>query len=114
MKIRRFNPLFDAPRRRHPIARHRRGTILVLVVAVLALLAVIGTVYVVAARTDRATSRAMNESLNLKLARDAFMEQVTQVIGNAMIDTNGKVGGYTARNFDVPGPNQLWLAVHMH
>ncbi|MGN6369337.1 MAG: hypothetical protein ACTHN5_13845 [Phycisphaerae bacterium] len=96
--------------RRH----HARGTVMVLVVAVLGLLAVIGTVYVLSSRTERNTSNAMSEALNLDLARDSVNAQVQQVIGNAMLDGRATpdIGGYgtsgtltAARNFDYPEIN---------
>ena len=88
---------------------------MILVVAVLGLLAVIGTVYIVSSRTDRASANASATNVNGDLALSAVMSHVQQVIGNSMIDAGGNVGGYqiapatygarAARNFDFPETN---------
>jgi hypothetical protein len=87
---------------------------MVLVVAVLGLLAVIGTVYIVSARASRNTAAATSVNANLDLARAAVMSQVQQTMGAAVIDASGAPGGYAAtgtygalaaRNFDYPETN---------
>jgi hypothetical protein len=94
--------------------RSIRGSIMVLVVAVLGLLAVIGTVYIVSSRASRNTAAATSVNANLDLARSAVMSQVQQTIGAAMLDASGAPGGYVktgsygtlaARNFDYPEPD---------
>ncbi len=94
-----------------PIKRRSRGSVMVLVVAVLGLLAVIGTVYILSSRSERNTAASMSAALNLNLARDAVNAQVQQVVGGAMVDgsTTPQIGGYgssasriAARNFDFP------------
>jgi hypothetical protein len=97
---------------RSPNFRHPRGSVMILVVAVLGLLAVLGTVYIVASRTQRASSAAMNADLNFTLARQGVLSTVQQVIGESMMDTNGNIGGiglpnaagtrYGARAYDYP------------
>jgi hypothetical protein len=92
-----------------------RGSIMVLVVAVLGLLAVIGTVYIVSSRASRNTAAATSVNINLDLARMAVTNQAQQVIGAAMIDSSGAPGGYNAtaatygsvaaRDFDYPETN---------
>ncbi len=74
----------------------RRASVLILVVAVLALLVLMGTAYLVSARTDRANATAMSNSNNVDLARDAVMSTVVQTIGSSMLDSAGNVGGYDA------------------
>ncbi|HVS70640.1 MAG TPA: hypothetical protein VHQ47_05235 [Phycisphaerae bacterium] len=109
---------------------------MILVVAVLGLLAVMGTVYIVAARTQRSASTAMNAAYNLDLAQNAAMQQVVGVIGNSMFDSAGRVGGVdttgtsglAARDFDYPEignttgqssfnvhmRDEPWLVAHLH
>jgi hypothetical protein len=109
---------------------------MILVVAVLGLLAVMGTVYIVAARTQRSASTAMNAAYNLDLAQNAAMQQVVGVIGNSMFDSVGSVGGVdttgtsglAARDFDYPEignttgqssynvhmRDEPWLVAHLH
>lgn len=56
----------------------RRGTVLLLVVSVLALLAVMGTAYLVSSRTERSSSRAGTDATMMNLAQDAVISQVRQ------------------------------------
>ena len=80
-------------RRESPPARTKmRGSALILVVAILGLLAVIGTVYIVSARTESASARAGSEGLNLDLARDAVMNQVRTALYSATVNGEGRVG----------------------
>ncbi|MGN6366673.1 MAG: hypothetical protein ACTHN5_00150 [Phycisphaerae bacterium] len=69
-----------------------RGSALILVVAILGLLAVIGTVYIVSARTESASVRAGSEGLNLDLACDAVMNQVRNTLYAATVNGEGQVG----------------------
>jgi hypothetical protein len=93
--------------------RDRRGSVLILVVAVLALLVLMGTAYIVSARTDRANATAMSASNNVDLARDAVMSQVQQAIGSAMLDSKGNVGGYdtTGTYTRATGPSAVATAL---
>ncbi len=75
-----------------PAHASRRGSALILVVAILGLLAVIGTVYIVSARMESASARAGSEGLNLDLARDAVMNQVRTALYSATVNGNGRVG----------------------
>jgi type II secretory pathway pseudopilin PulG len=115
--------------------RHPRGSVMILVVAVLGLLAVLGTVYIVASRTQRASSAAMNADYNFNLARQGVLATVQQTIGESMLDGNGATGVTgnaavtAARTFDYPDQgtlatgvttynpklrNEPWLVAHMH
>ncbi len=72
--------------------RRVRGTVIILVVAMLALLAVLGTAYIVSARTDRSSARANSESVNLDLASDGVMATVRQTLFDAsMAASSGNV-----------------------
>jgi hypothetical protein len=116
--------------------RRPRGSVMILVVAVLGLLAVLGTVYIVASRTQRASSAAMNSDYNFTLARQGVLSIAQRVIGDAMVDSNGNIGGvanngaqHASRNYDYPETgtiatgtsaynpgqrNQPWLVAHLH
>jgi hypothetical protein len=74
----------------------RRGSVIVLVVAVLALLAVIGTVYIVSARTERGSAVAGSMAENLDLAQQAVNEQALRLVGESIYDANGRLGGQSA------------------
>lgn len=58
----------------------RRGTVMLLVVSVLALLAILGTAYIVSARTERGSSRAQTEAGLMDLAQDAVLNQTRQLM----------------------------------
>ncbi|HUO06997.1 MAG TPA: hypothetical protein VM008_01590 [Phycisphaerae bacterium] len=66
---------------------------MVLVVAVLGLLAVIGTVYILTARTERNSAAAMSSVVNLGLARDSVMAKVRQTVGASIVDSGTSVPG---------------------
>jgi hypothetical protein len=71
----------------------RRGSVIVLVVAVLALLAVIGTVYIVSARSEKVSAQAGSVAVNMDLAQQAVNDVAVNAIGEAMFDAYGVVGG---------------------
>src|SRR4051812_22033528 len=75
------------------IAR-RRGSALILAVAVLGLLVVMGTVYIVSSRAERNSAQAMSTAVNLDWAQQAVNEQVRQTISDSMFDAGGILGGY--------------------
>ncbi len=81
------------------IAPRRRGSVLILVVALLCLLAVMGTVYIVSARQHHESSGNFSTALNLNLAQEAVNNQVRRTISNSMYDAAGLLGGY---NFKGP------------
>ncbi|HVX86527.1 MAG TPA: hypothetical protein VH253_17225 [Phycisphaerae bacterium] len=74
-------------------SRRARGSVMILVVAVLGLLAILGTVYVVASRTSRASAVAMSQDANFTFARRAILSQVQGAVGESMTDSNERVGG---------------------
>ena len=88
----------------------RRGTVLVLVVAVLALLAVIGTVYIISARSEKASALSGSANVNLRWAQKSVMEEVVSILGDWMYDSKGTFGGldtsgtnkFVARYYDSP------------
>ena len=84
-----------------PAPAPKRGSALILVVAILGLLAVIGTVYIVSARTESASARAGSEGLNLDLARDAVMNQVRTALYSSTVNGEGRVGVIES-NADLP------------
>ncbi|MCL2639898.1 MAG: hypothetical protein FWD53_03540, partial [Phycisphaerales bacterium] len=99
-----------------PENQRQRGTVLVLVVATLALLTVIGTVYLITSRTEKATASATATGINLIWAQRSVMNSVVSTIGDAMYDnTAGQMGGYKARRYDYPDATlQPWLARGLH
>ena len=73
----------------------RRGSVIVLVVAVLALLAVIGTVYIVSARAARNDAGLQNTTSNHNRAVSSVNEFVLQLVAASQLDANGTIGGGT-------------------
>jgi len=117
-----------------PAIRMYRGSVLILVVAILGLLAVLGTVYIVVSHTEQTTTRAMSAALNLDLARDAVMNEVRTALFSATVDGHGNIAGLgdgtatnmSSRFYDYPEhnngratdnqncPDEPWLARDIH
>ena len=74
--------------------RHRRGTVIILVVAVLTLLVVMGTAYLVSSRAEKGTTRAIGDTINLDLARNGVMSLIQKAMLNstARADTGAIYG----------------------
>lgn len=79
---------------------------MLLVVGILTLLAVIGMVYIVTARTEKASARASTEAVNLDFARDAALAHLTNVLYES---TTGDAGAFFARP-DPWRPNRVYNA----
>ena len=117
--------------------RRRRGTVMLLVVAVLALLAVIGTVYVVSSRSQRTSSLALTANVNTNLAQQAVNAMVLQAMVSSSLNSDGMPGGAStapgnkaARFYDYPEvgitlgaakdssdsltPDEPWFVAHLH
>ncbi len=76
--------------KRHPYEiQNRRGMILLLVVAVLVLLALMGTVYILSASTDKQVSYASNDQANLNYATQGMLSVVRADILNTTLGPNG-------------------------
>ena len=58
----------------------RRGTVILLVIASLTLLAIIGTAYIVSSRMQKGEVRDTTDAYNLKLAQDAELRWIQQLI----------------------------------
>jgi hypothetical protein len=76
----------------------RKGSAMILIVAVLALLAVLATVYLVVSRTERISSLATDEAINFDFARTAVLAQIQERI------YNDSLGGYTGELMYIPPP----------
>ncbi len=76
--------------KRHPYEiQNRRGMILLLVVAVLVLLALMGTVYILSASTDKQVSYASNDQANLNYATQGMLSVVRADILNTTLGPGG-------------------------
>jgi hypothetical protein len=92
--------------RQRRTGRGRRGAAIVLVVALLALLVVVGTAYIVSARVERTSAGAGNVAANLDLAQESVDEVARQMIGEAMYDQAGVIGGINSLPLAISGDRQ--------
>src|SRR5438874_9712183 len=89
--------LVAAPSRRLRLARP--GSVLILVVALLVLIALIGTAYISTARIDRYTAHQHSANTQVDLLLDGLINTVQSAITSDLFDiTTGKYRGE-------PGPN---------
>ena len=72
---------------------HNRGMILLLVVAILVLLAVMGTAYILMARVDRQSTYDAAANANLGFAHNAVISLVQNAMLRQTIDGNGYIYG---------------------
>ncbi len=63
-----------------------RGTILILVVAVLALLVVMGTAFLTTSRNDSSAARVMNDSVNMDLSTQGVIAEVQSAIFESQLN----------------------------
>ena len=83
-------------------AAHRRGMILLLVIALLVLLALMGTVFILMASTDRKSAYASNSSASLNMAQQGVLNTVRGLMLSQTVDQNGQtlaVGKLTGTTF---------------
>ncbi len=71
----------------------RRGTVLIFVVAVLSLLVVMGTAFLLMSRQERGSSRSTSDVVNMDWGRDAALNQVRQLIFDYQSVNPGSTGG---------------------
>ncbi len=91
----------------------RRGTVLIFAVAILALLAVMGTAYLLMARMERGSVRGESDSVSLDYARDAVLNIAREVMYDCATDSSGNILNYLplstvspkARFYDYPENN---------
>ena len=80
----------------------RRGMILLLVIALLVLLALMGTVFILMASTDRKSAYASNSSASLNMAQQGVLNTVRGLMLSQTVDQNGQtlaVGKLTGTAF---------------
>ena len=85
--------------------RPRRGSALILTVVLTSLLAVVGVLFVMAARIDKMASSATSDNRDLALAVDTVLAQVNE---DLMADVPGRTQGQ--EYYDYPDANNAWLA----
>ena len=69
--------------------RRRRGSVLILVVALLVLMALLGTAYISTTRVDRAASAQHEKNVQVDLLVDGVVNQVASAIQSDLYDASG-------------------------
>ncbi len=75
------------------VRRRPRGMILLLVIAILVLLALLGTAYILMARADKHATYAANAAANMGLAQKGVLNLVRNTMLNQTLDGTGSVLG---------------------
>ena len=88
-----------------PVFHSSRGSALILTVVLTSLLAVIGVLFVLAARIDKMASSATTESRELALAVDTVLAEINETLA---ADVPGV--GPQQEYYDYPDANNPWLA----
>lgn len=110
-----------------------RGTVIMLVIACLVLMLVMATVFLVAARTDRGNVRALNSHLDMDLALQTTVQNISQALLDPTFDSQNQLlatsttgpTGKKSRYYDYPEtaatpgtsaddtntPDQPWLTL---
>ena len=86
-------------------AAQRRGMILLLVIALLVLLALMGTVFILMASADRKSAYASNSSASLNMAQQGVLNTVRGLMLSGTLDENGQtlaIGTYTTTTGFMP------------
>jgi len=79
--------------------KSRRGIVLIVVIALLAMLALMGTIFILSAATDKQVVYASNTSAGLSLAQSGVLNTLAGDMLNATLDQNGNtlaLGSYNA------------------
>ncbi|MGE3108310.1 MAG: hypothetical protein AB7G11_03615 [Phycisphaerales bacterium] len=90
-------------------ARHERGTVLLMIVGVLALIAIIAVVYAAIAQADRRGADAFAKANQLDEHVDQFRDYIAAVIGDGRLDTyvdpipgGNNIGRLSRKAWDAP------------
>ena len=98
--------------------RQERGTVLILCVALLVILGMVASSFVILSHAQRASSRSLTKADQLEQVRQMSLEYVRTIlledlVGNDGIFLNGAVTGETDEAFDTPrGADDPWLSYH--
>ncbi len=85
--------------------RPRRGSALILTVVLTSLLALVGVLFVLAARIDKMATSATSDNRDLGLAVDTVLAQINE---DLIADVPGRTQGQ--EYYDYPDANNTWLA----
>ena len=90
-----------------------KGTVLILCVALLVLLGLAATTFVLLSHADRTGSRALSRADRFEQVRQMSLEHVRAMLLADIVDDNGKFLGSGVEAYDAPGTD-AWLASHEH
>src|SRR4051812_23150687 len=104
--------------RRHPRRNRKSGSIMIMVVALLVLMALIGTAYIATARIDRGSAVQNADNVQVDLLVQSVLTMCKSSVSGDLFDGNGNYrgnsfdGGTTYRNnprdpFDTTKPNSV-------
>jgi len=83
----------------------RAGSALILAVVLTSLLAVVGVIFIMAARVDKVATSSIAENRELNFAVETVVAKISQELA---LDVPG--AGKNQEYYDYPGPNDIWLA----
>src|SRR5436305_5976665 len=89
------------------LVRSRPGSVLIMVVALLVLMALIGTAYISTAQYDRASSQQHEYNTQVDLLLQSVIEMAKGQILNDIIDPNAKTPNLSATLVTNPNPYRL-------
>jgi len=94
-----------------PNNKHRRGSALILVVVLTALLAVIGTIFLLSSRIESMSTSGIAENKALESAIDAIIGKISDTLTNDVPGVRVDLSGNLLEEYyDYPGPMDTWLA----
>jgi len=83
----------------------RTGSALILAVVLTSLLAVVGVIFIMAARVEKVAASSISENRELNFAIETVVAKISQELA---LDVPGV--GKNQEYYDYPGPNDIWLA----
>ena len=101
----------------HSNTRHERGTVLILCVALLVILGMLASGFVILAHANKSSSRALGRADNFEQVRQISLAYVQallleDLVGDDGIFLNNDPPGSNDEAYDAPGADDPWLASH--
>ncbi|HEV8605183.1 MAG TPA: hypothetical protein VGQ99_07440, partial [Tepidisphaeraceae bacterium] len=95
------------------IIRRRPGSIMIMVVALLVLMALIGTAYIATARYDRGSASQNADNVQIDLFLESVLNMCKTSIAGDLFDGNGDYRSLTTKTTPAPvGPKDTWFYNH--
>src|SRR4051812_47269619 len=109
--MKKHRPKSSSPRRRRPALPRRSGSVIIMVVALLVLMALIGTAYIATTRNDRVSSAQNGANTQADLLVQGVVAQVATELAGTLFDQDASnpprqyyrpAGSYKYTHFDSP------------